>query len=148
MMALAYNNKVSFQNSLQRLVDAFPDRRFILVEDIPVGAELSISNAARAMHIQNVFGENPKLGDLRFGIERQRYEDELASYRPIFAAVARSPNVSIVSLIDALPGFAAAGRGWLLFFDGDHLSTEGATMLTDTFVNVFGQRQALHGDRN
>jgi hypothetical protein len=50
---LAYN-KVSFQNSLQRLVDCFPDRRFILVEDIPVGAELSISNAARAMHIQNV----------------------------------------------------------------------------------------------
>jgi hypothetical protein len=55
-----------------------------------------------------------------------------------FAAVARSPNVSIVSLIDALCDSV----------DGDHLSTEGATMLTDTFVNVFGQRQALHGDRN
>jgi hypothetical protein len=33
---IAYNN-ISFQHGLQRLIDAFPDRRFIIVEDIPVG---------------------------------------------------------------------------------------------------------------
>ena len=50
---LAYN-KVSFQHGLQRLVDAFPDRRFIIVEDVPVG--LKFRYAYRAMHIQNVLG--------------------------------------------------------------------------------------------
>ena len=34
---LAYN-KVSFQHGFQRLVDAFPDRRFLLVEDVPIGS--------------------------------------------------------------------------------------------------------------
>ena len=138
---LAYN-KVSFQHGLQRLIDAFPDRRFIIVEDIPVGLEFRY--ALRAMHIQNVLGRGmvrPELMDI--GMPRQKYERQLASYRPILAAVARAPNVSIVPLIDQLcDGQLCSGThdGALLFRDGDHLSLEGALSLTDIFFRAFTQR--------
>ena len=138
---LAYN-KVSFQHGLQRLVDAFPDRRFIIVEDVPVG--LKFRYAFRAMHIQNVLGRGlawPEL--INIGISRQEYERQLASYRPILTAVARSPNVSIVPLIDQLCDSqlcSGTRNGALLFRDGDHLSMAGGLSLTDTFFRAFTQR--------
>jgi hypothetical protein len=138
---LAYN-KVSFEHGLRRLVDAFPDRRFIIVEDVPVGFRFHY--VFRALHIQNVLGRGlawPKLIDI--GISRQEYERQLASYRPILAAVARAPNVSIVPLIDQLCDSqlcSGTHNGELLFRDGDHLSLEGALSLTDTFFRALTQR--------
>ncbi len=138
---LAYN-KISFQHGLQRLVDDFPDRRFIIVEDVPGGPEFRY--AFRAMHIQNVLGRGmvrPEL--MRIGISRQEYERQLASYRPILAAVAHAPNVSILPLIDQLCDSqlcSATRNGALLFRDGDHLSLAGGLLLTDTFFRALTQR--------
>jgi hypothetical protein len=138
---LAYN-KISFQRGLQRLVDTFPDRRFIIVEDVPVGLEFRY--AFRALHVQNVLGRGLARSEpINIGISRQEYERQLASYRPILTAVARSPNVSIVQLIDQLcdSQFCSSTRnGALLFHDGDHLSMEGGLLLTDTFFRAFTQR--------
>ena len=140
---LAYN-KVSFQHGLQRLVDAFPDRRFVIVEDVPIGFEFR--NAVRAIHIHDVLGVgrgSARLDLIRVGISRQQYERQLASYRPILAAVARSPNISILPLIDQLcdDQFCRGTRnGALLFFDGDHLSMEGGLSLTDIFYRALTQR--------
>jgi len=55
------------------------------------------------MHIQSVLARGfaqPEL--IHIGISRQDGERQLASYRPIFAAVARSSNVLILPLIDQL----------------------------------------------
>ncbi len=138
---LAYN-KVSFEHGLQRLVDAFPDRRFIIVEDVPVGVNLRY--ALRAIHLQNVLGRGPVGSELiRIGMSREQYEGQLASYRPVFAALARSPNVSILPLIDLLcdSHFCSSTRdGALLFFDGDHLSNAGALSLADKFFRTLTQR--------
>ena len=85
---LAYN-KVSFQRGLQRLVDAFPDRRFLLVEDVPIGSEFS--NLPRAIHMQSLLGGgSARLDLIHVGISRRQYERQLASYRSILTAVARS----------------------------------------------------------
>jgi hypothetical protein len=96
------------------------------------------------MHIQNVLGRgHVPLEAMRYGISRRRYEAQLAYYRPILTAVARSPNVSILPLIDQLcdSRFCGGARdGVLLFFDGDHLSVEGGTLLTDVFFRLLVQR--------
>jgi peptidoglycan/LPS O-acetylase OafA/YrhL len=137
---VAYN-KGSFQRGLQRLVDSFPDRRFLLVEDVPIGSEFS--NAPRAIHMQSLLGGSARLDLLHVGISRQEYERQLASYRPIFAAVAQAPNVSIVPLIDQLCNSQVCSgtrNGALLFYDGDHLSMEGGLALTDTFFRALTQR--------
>jgi len=55
------------------------------------------------MHIQSVLGRGfaqPEL--INIGISWQDGERQLASYRPIFAAVARSSNVAILPPIDQL----------------------------------------------
>ena len=137
---VAYN-KVSFQRGLQRLVDSFPDRRFLLVEDVPIGSEFS--NAPRAIHMQSLLGGSARLDLLHVGISRRQYESQLASYRPIFTAVAQAPNVSILPLIDQLCDSQFCGgtrNGALLFYDGDHLSMEGGLALTDTFFRALTQR--------
>ena len=147
---LAYN-KISLKHGLQSLVDAFPDRRFVIVEDVPVGAEFDVAYAARAMHIQAILGRgHDQLHTTRFGISRERYEIQLASYRPILDEIAKAPNVSIVPLIDQLcdSQFCAGARnGVLLYRNGDHLSKAGGELFADLFFHVIARADAAQRER-
>jgi len=127
------------------------DRRFVIVEDVPVGAEFDVAYAARAMHIQAILGRgHDQLHTTRFGISRERYEIQLASYRPILDEIAKAPNVSIVPLIDQLcdSQFCAGARnGVLLYRDGYHLSKAGGELFSDLFFHVIARADAAQRER-
>jgi hypothetical protein len=137
---LAYN-KVSFRHALENLITKFPDRQFVIVEDVPVGPELE---PARLLHLREVLGAvDDRWSMIRFGISRPRYEKQLASYRSILQSVTRLPNVSIVRLISKLcdDNFCHGMRdGVSLFRNSDHLSASGGMLFADTFTHVFAQR--------
>ena len=98
--------------------------------------------------MQSLLGGSARLDLLHVGISRRQYESQLASYRPIFTAVAQVPNVSILPLIDQFCDSQFCGgtrNGALLFYDGDHLSMEGGLALTDTFFRALTQRVEAKG---
>ena len=137
-------DRISFQHALQNLVGAFPDRRFIIIDDVPVGPQLEISLSKPALHVQRILTRMPKseLLSASFGLSRPLYEKQIATYRPILETISqRFANVSLRSLIDVLcdgefcPG---ARDGELLFLDGDHLSWAGGLLLSDKFFAVLG----------
>jgi len=141
---LAYN-KISFERGLRRLVEMFPDRKFVIVEDVPTGPELEVAMAARALHIRDVLGIGEQLTNTgRFGVSREAYEAQLASYRPVLQSIASLPNATIFPLIDRLcdEEFCAGTRGEvLLFHDGDHLSDAGGEFFVDAFSQEFARLQ-------
>jgi peptidoglycan/LPS O-acetylase OafA/YrhL len=135
---------ISFQHGLQNLIGAFPDRRFIIIEDVPVGPQLEISRAKRALHVQRILAWMPKaeLLSASFGLSRRVYEQQIATYRPILETLSqRFSNVSLLSLIDVICDgeFCPRARnGVLLFRDGDHLSWAGGLLLSSKFFAAFG----------
>lgn len=138
-------NKISFERGLKRLVEMFPERQFVIVEDVPTGHDLEIAIAARVLHIRDMFG-GEKLNTARFGIPRRSYEAQLASYRPILQSVAGLPNVTIFPLIDRLcdEEFCAGARGGvLLFLNGDHLSAAGGKLFVEAFSLEFARLQRV-----
>ena len=140
---LAYN-KVSFRRGLEKLINTFPGRQFVIVEDVPWGPEFAIANLARALHFREVLGlANDRWSTTNSGILRHRYEEQLASYRPILEYAAGAPNVSILSLINQLcDNQLCYGMrdGVPLYRDTSHLSPTGSMLFADTFTHVFAKR--------
>ena len=132
---LAYNRQ-SFKHGLFRLLKAFPDRKFALLEDVPSGWKLDVNFAARIAHIKGT----SFLEDGSFGISRQEYEAQLATYRDILNSATVVGNAFVVPLGDVLcdskvcRGFR---DGKLLYRNGDHLSTAGAKRFVETLSYVF-----------
>lgn len=131
---VAYNRK-SMQRGLENLIDNFPDRLFVLVEDVPTGRTLDRAVAARLKHI---WGQSALEYD--FGVSRDEYNKQLATYTHIFQSLASRRNVTIVSLSGKFCNekFCTGSReGVLLYRDGDHLSESGSDMLHDIFKEMF-----------
>ncbi|MBE9640364.1 acyltransferase family protein [Salipiger mangrovisoli] len=118
-----YNPK-AVKRGLERLASRFPDRRFILLDDVPSGSDLHVREQLRHMKLDRT----ETLG-LKSEInleQRMIYEDLLKSlaedvpnisYRPIYEDLC---DDEVCHLFDG---------DVLLFRDGDHLSWKGALRL-------------------
>jgi peptidoglycan/LPS O-acetylase OafA/YrhL len=131
-------NPVSFRRALTKLVTSFPDRRFVLLDDIPSGYGLSLREHARTMHVS---GREPVGGIPREEADRQR-----ATYEPIFERIAADfPNVVYLPVLSHLCGPEACPLfredGVPIFRDGDHLSRQGSMDLKGHMMNVFGSTE-------
>lgn len=135
----AYNT-VSFRRGIQQLVDKFPDRNFLLVEDFPVGRELSIAQARRKFYLQQLLHGDSNFESARFGIARALYDEQRATYGPVFKRVSKAQNVLVVPLVNVLcdEDFCSGANGAELFFrDGDHLSEKGGLLFSEMFRDIF-----------
>ncbi len=126
-------NPVSFSRALIRLAATFPDRRFVLLDDIPSGNGLSLREHARALHVT---AREPTTGISREEADRQR-----ASYEPIFERIAKvSPNIFYVPVLSHLCGTHVCPLfredGVPIYRDGDHLSRQGSRDLKPQMMNL------------
>jgi peptidoglycan/LPS O-acetylase OafA/YrhL len=121
------------RRSLDSLVRRFPDRLFILLDDVPTGEALSPRQNARQIFARG----RPSAGLPRAAADTQR-----ATYEPALRAVAGgNANVRYVPLLAILcgerfcPASDMAGRP--IYQDGDHLSAHGAALLAPRLRALF-----------
>ncbi|QAY75112.1 acyltransferase family protein [Sphingosinicella sp. BN140058] len=127
-------NVVAFRNGLERLVTQFPERRFILLDDIPTGEALSPLHRARQIHARGAIAEA--------GLTRAEADAQRASYEPILEGVAaHHANVRYRPVMSALCGPKLCpsldGRGRPLYHNGDHLSLYGPEPLAPALDRIF-----------
>jgi peptidoglycan/LPS O-acetylase OafA/YrhL len=128
-------NPIAFRHALERLVKAFPDRRFILLDDNPSGKVLDPREYVRVLYVT---GSAPPPGLPRDSADAQR-----ASYEPILKSVAAANrNVVYVPVLWRLCGREMCPLflrdGVSLYSDGDHLSRAASERLSPALEVVFG----------
>lgn len=134
-------NVTATKNGFERLVDHFPERRIVVLDDVPAGEDLHIRNQLRQMRYGDL--ENIGLSAQEFHTQRETYEPILMEISERFSNVHYVPMFSnmcereLCSLFDGET---------LLFRDGDHLSWEGSLRLRPTARQMLGD--ALSVDRN
>uniref|UniRef100_UPI003B515CA6 acyltransferase family protein n=1 Tax=Roseovarius indicus TaxID=540747 RepID=UPI003B515CA6 len=120
----AYNPTATL-NGLRRLAQRLPDRRIVLLDDVPAGDALHLPTQARRL----LFGH-----DVTLGLPRATADAQRATYAPAFERLARqSDQILYAPLLASLcgPEICPLFDGeTLLFRDGDHLSHQGALRLT------------------
>jgi peptidoglycan/LPS O-acetylase OafA/YrhL len=132
----AYDS-VAFRHGLERLVDAFPERRFIFLDDTPSGDDLSLRRYLRAVYN----GLHPEAGLARASADAER-----AAYEPILQKLATSRmNVSYAPVLSQTCGpklcpLFESGRA--LFLDGDHLTRFGSMQQEPALGALFDQLRA------
>jgi peptidoglycan/LPS O-acetylase OafA/YrhL len=128
---------IAFRHALQRFVEAFPDRRIILLDDIPAGKALDLREYARVLYTT---GSTPSAGLSRATADAQR-----ASYEPILKSLAAAnSNVAYVPVLWRLCGARLCPMfrpdGLLLYRDGDHLSRAASERLAPALEVLFGSQ--------
>jgi hypothetical protein len=130
-------NPIAFHHALDRLVKMFPDRRFILLDDIPTGSALSMREYARVLYASGSTGAA--------GLPRGTADAQRASYEPILKSVAAARNnVVYVPVLWQLcasqvcPLFRR--NGLLLYRNGDHLTRAASESLAPALDVIFGSR--------
>ncbi len=130
-------NPIAFHHALERFIKGFPDRNFIILDDVPTGEALHPREYARVLYAS---GSPPVPGLPRASADAQR-----ASYEPILKAVAEANrNVVYVPVLrrlcgpDICPLFLQDGV--LRYRDGDHLSRRGSESLAPALEVLFGAR--------
>jgi peptidoglycan/LPS O-acetylase OafA/YrhL len=131
-------NPVALRNALERLFARFPDRRFILLDDVPFGLALDPFQRARS-----IFTGRGEAGE---GLPRAVADAQRATYEPILARLAAEhPNVVYMPLLSRLCGPRlcplADENGRVLYMDGDHLSAYGSARLAPVLDAVFAARR-------
>ncbi len=131
---MAYNRK-SFHDGMAALAKAFPDRLFVLLDDVPSGDALDLRTHARTL----MFKGTEKL--LGASLPRATYEAERATYVPLLVEIARrfgnvryEPVFGILCTAVGCPLFHGDRA---LYRNGDHLSDYGARILISTLEGVF-----------
>jgi len=127
----AVENRAVFRRGLARTLAALPERRVVLVEDIPeVGSQFGKS-------LGNHFVRERWLGIARQGEYSFTRRDDDA-YPEVFESLLRSgfPDLAILRLQATLCAGARCPlmrEGDLLYYDGDHLSEKGSLQLAGVF---------------
>ncbi|MGC9368063.1 MAG: acyltransferase family protein [Paracoccaceae bacterium] len=115
--------------ALQRLVTAYPQKRFVFLEDTPNSVVLGPNGLARAAYL------NPAPAVVPLA----EYEAQLGRHRPLLETVAQAPNAVAVRLSPQLCG-AGGCDGMdgevLLYRDTDHLSEKGSLRMRGFFRNL------------
>jgi hypothetical protein len=127
-------NPIALRHGLERLVDDFPNRRFVFLDDTPSGDALSGFDYIRAvyngMHSQ-------------FGLARKLADRERATYEPILEKLAaHHRNVSYFPVLGRVCGPELCPlfvNGHPLYRDGDHLTVFGSMQFAPALGAVFDQ---------
>jgi peptidoglycan/LPS O-acetylase OafA/YrhL len=133
---------LSLDHALDRLAQAFPDRHFVFLDDVPAGRTLDVKGYVRTFAVT---GKAPLAGLPRSEADAQREHYEPA----LIAFAARHPNVTYARVFaelcgpDICPLFDADGRP--IFRDGDHLSNVGAMTLAPGMKRVLATMLAQPG---
>ena len=125
-------NKTATVNGIRRLAEQLPDRRIILLDDVPSGEQLHLRSNIRLLR----FGHGDLSGMPPAEAKRQR-----ATYEPYFKDLAaRHDRIHYHEIFNTLCGETVcplfAGQT-LLFRDGDHLSFKGALRMTERAQALF-----------
>ncbi len=130
----AYNPKATIRG-LTALANIFPDRRFVLFDDIPVGDELDLRTHARLL----LYGDKTHFSNL--GLPATEEREQRARYEPLLQNLAATlPNVGYQSIFTSLcgPDICPLYDGTTrLYRNGDHLSSDGALSLTGIVYDSF-----------
>ncbi len=129
----AYSAKAA-EGGLARLFEAFPDRRFILLDDNPTGSSLDLRTQMRILW-RNGEGtlDNAAVARADYAAERATYEPVLQRLAERYANVDYRPVFS--SLCDEVK-CALMRAGEPVWRDGDHLSAKGAMLMEPQFREV------------
>lgn len=127
---------------LSSLVQAYPDRHFLIMRDFPIDDSFGANRYAR----QRWFGHAPN-----YGLAREEHEASTAETTRQLERLGQHTNVSVLSLDSVFcgPRFCQSIEdGRSLYRDADHLSLVGALKTAPFFQEVLGQVPArpAHGD--
>lgn len=127
-------NPVALRNALEQLFERFPERRFVLLDDVPFGPVFDPVQRARQIFAGRADGTA--------GLPRAVADAQRATYEPILVSLAaRHANVVYMPLLSTLCGPRlcplADPNERLLYMDGDHLSAYGSARLAPVLDAVF-----------
>ncbi|MGJ8585691.1 MAG: acyltransferase family protein [Marinosulfonomonas sp.] len=124
-------NPTAIKHGLTRLAALFPDRKIILLDDIPTGRKMDIRSGLRLMRFNLVPVE---------GMPVSEYQAQKALYEPYLIEIANAvDNIEYWPFFDAVCNdeFCPLFDGdVLLYSNGDHISWKGALRLTDQAVDL------------
>lgn len=135
------SRKHPLPEALQLLVNRYPQKRFVFLEDIPNSIVLGPNGLARAAYLNAA----PAVVPLA------EYRAQLDRHRPLLSALAQAPNAVTISVAQQLcgpKGCSGMDGDVLLFRDTDHLSEKGSLrmqgffrdLLLDHLVNPVSQQ--------
>lgn len=103
---LAYN-PVALRNALDRLAERYPDRRIVLIDDVPSGNAIFVKHFIRGIIAR---------GEAKSALPRAVADEQQKSYMPVLEAVAADhANVRVHRLLTD----AVCDDRWCTLFDGD-----------------------------
>lgn len=124
----------AFRHALTRLVEMFPNRQFVLLDDVPTGPALDINSYARVVFA----GRQPAIG-----LPLSEEEAQRATYEPILEGVAANHrNVRYLAVFKKLCGPSLCPlflNGTPLYRDGDHLSRFASERLSGALAAPFAE---------
>ena len=129
--ATSQENAPIFERALARFVAAYPDRKFLLLDDVPAGRELDLNAHVRRALTHPAESGQSFLPAAKVSKRRQSYDAILTRI------AAEHPNTSYIKVFE---DFCARGDcplfsdGIPVFRDGDHLSQQGALMWQEAFA--------------
>lgn len=129
---LAYD-PIALRNALVRLFERYPDRRFVLIDDVPSGNELFSKH-----YIRGLVSRGEGVSEL----PRSLADAQQRKYMPVLEAAARGhSNVSIHrimtnTLCDTRRCTLFDDKGELKFVDGDHVSAVYALRFAPTIADA------------
>ncbi|MGV6820480.1 MAG: acyltransferase family protein [Parvularcula sp.] len=128
------DNPKAVMAGLERFAEGFPDRQFIVLDDVPSGNALYLRHYARSVMV-------PWRAPLR-GLPAKEAIAQHASYSEYLEALAAAQtNMAYRPVLDSLCGPVLCplfdGQGRPVFRDGDHLSATGAEGLAPRLSALF-----------
>ena len=129
----AYNAKAT-RNGLIMLAKRFPDRQFILLDDVPAGDALHVRSQLRLMKFEpeTVLG----LPYETYQTQRQTYEPHLIKLASTVSNLHYRPVFNTLCTQELCPLFSGET---LLYRDGDHLSWNGALRLKPQMKEILSE---------
>jgi hypothetical protein len=125
---------IAFRRALDRLIEMFPHRNFVILDDVPSGPELDLQQYARSIFA----GHRPPPGLPRVVANSQR-----AAYEPILKAIASThQDVRYAPVLANLRGptmrplFGPDGTS--IYKNRDHLSPSRSAKLAPDLALLFG----------
>ncbi|WP_161555723.1 SGNH hydrolase domain-containing protein [Mangrovicoccus ximenensis] len=127
-------NPVAMANGLARLAGMFPDRQFVLLDDVPTGHMQDLRTAVRAIRFGHVDDWS------RTGIGAGEESAQRALYEPVLTAVAAAhANVTYQPVFAGLCGERTCplfDGTTPLYRDGDHLGPAGSLRMAPVLLEL------------
>jgi peptidoglycan/LPS O-acetylase OafA/YrhL len=126
-------NPIALRHALSRLVEMFPDREFVILDDVPSGRAIDLKEYARTVYTGRPFAGG--LSKAAADAQRVSYEAIMESLVATHQNVRYAPVLARLCGQDLCPLFRRDGVP--IYRDGDHLSRYGSLDLAPALYGVF-----------